>query len=56
MRMILGLLLLAAFSGCSTTHEVRYVYQDGDFGVVGLPENTDEWPDALSASGRGVDG
>jgi hypothetical protein len=23
---------------------VRYVYQDGQFGVVGIPENTDRWP------------
>ena len=27
--------------GCTSTTGVRYVYQDGDFGVVGLPENTD---------------
>jgi hypothetical protein len=23
---------------------VRYVYQDGSFGVIGMPENTDKWP------------
>jgi hypothetical protein len=31
-------------SGCAPTHGVRYVYQDRDFGVVGMPENTDCWP------------
>ena len=46
MRTTFGLLALLALctSGCATTHAVRYVYQDGDFGVVGLPENTDRWP------------
>jgi hypothetical protein len=31
-------------SGCATTQSVRYVYQDGTFGVIGMPENTDRWP------------
>jgi hypothetical protein len=43
LRLILGLLALTSL-GCSTIHDVRYVYQDADFGVIGLPENTDEWP------------
>jgi hypothetical protein len=30
--------------GCATTENVRYVYQDRDFGVIGMPANTDEWP------------
>lgn len=30
--------------GCATTGDVRYVYQDGQFGVVGLPKNTSQWP------------
>jgi hypothetical protein len=30
--------------GCATTQGVRYVYQDRDFGVIGMPENTDDWP------------
>ena len=30
--------------GCASTQEARYVYQDGQFGVVGIPENTDHWP------------
>jgi hypothetical protein len=41
---VLLLLALVTFAGCSTIHDVRYVYQDADFGVVGLPENTDDWP------------
>ncbi len=37
--------ILAAFcGGCASSQGVRYVYQDGDYGVVGLPENTDRWP------------
>jgi hypothetical protein len=44
MRPIIGMLFVSVFAGCSTTHDVRYVYQDGDYGVVGLPENTDNWP------------
>ena len=37
--------LLAAFSsGCATTQSVRYVYQDKNFGVIGMPENTNRWP------------
>jgi len=35
---------LLSVSGCATTENVRYVYQDRDFGVIGMPENTDEWP------------
>ena len=33
-----------ASTGCATSQGVRYVYQDGNFGVVGMPENTDRWP------------
>ena len=40
----LSLLLPLALTGCATTNAARYVYQDGEFGVVGLPENTDHWP------------
>jgi hypothetical protein len=36
--------VLPLLTGCATTTGVRYVYQDGDFGVVGIPENTDRWP------------
>ena len=31
-------------SGCASDGSVRYVYQDKDFGVVGMPENTNRWP------------
>ena len=41
-------ILIAVFaaysSGCATTQSVRYVYQDKDFGVIGMPENTNKWP------------
>lgn len=30
--------------GCAGTGQVRYVYQDGQSGVIGLPENTSHWP------------
>jgi hypothetical protein len=36
--------LVAALSGCAENETVRYVYQDSDFGVIGMPENTDRWP------------
>jgi hypothetical protein len=36
--------LLPFLAGCATETGARYVYQDGDFGVVGIPENTDRWP------------
>ena len=42
---MLTLLLAASLSGgCAGSQGVRYVYQDGNFGVVGMPENTDHWP------------
>jgi hypothetical protein len=37
-------LFAALSSGCATTQSVRYVYQDKDFGVIGMPENTNRWP------------
>src|SRR6185312_15826654 len=37
-----ALAVFVLVSGCS--HQVRYVYQDHDFGVIGMPENSDEWP------------
>jgi len=40
--LILGWALLSG--GCAASHGVRYVYQDGDFGVVGMPENSNAWP------------
>ena len=42
---MLAILVLASLSGgCASSQGVRYVYQDGNFGVVGMPENTDRWP------------
>src|SRR5262249_52341266 len=39
------LIVLPAFAtGCEATKGVRYVYQERDFGVVALPENTNCWP------------
>src|SRR3954452_1355472 len=40
---VAGLLLLGS-AGCATPGQARYVYQDGQFGVVGIPENTSQWP------------
>lgn len=31
-------------SGCAGIREVRYVYQDGSSGVIGMPENSSRWP------------
>ena len=30
--------------GCVGVGDARYVYQDGQFGVVGIPSNTETWP------------
>ena len=43
-KMLASLLLVSLGSGCASSQGVRYVYQDGNFGVVGMPENTDRWP------------
>lgn len=37
------LIELASF-GCCTMRDARYVYQDGQCGVVGIPEDTSRWP------------
>ena len=41
---VASVLLLAGLSGCAATNQARYVYQDGQYGVVGIPENTSTWP------------
>ncbi len=41
---LLGIVLGAGTLGCAGVGEVRYVYQDGQSGVIGLPENTSRWP------------
>jgi hypothetical protein len=40
---VLGLVGLA-LPGCASLSEARYVYQDGEFGVVAIPRNTPEGP------------
>jgi hypothetical protein len=52
MRASLTLLLLASLSGCAQTNGVRYVYQDRDFGVIGMPENTDCSPTHYRSQGE----
>lgn len=44
LRFAAAALVAASAAGCAGTNQARYVYQDGDFGVVGIPENTDHWP------------
>ena len=41
-------------SGCATTGQARYVYQDGQYGVVGIPENTSVWPNYYRASAEAL--
>ena len=41
-------------SGCATTGQARYVYQDGQYGVVGIPENTSVWPTYYRASAEAL--
>lgn len=36
--------LAALGPGCATSQPVRYVYQDHEFGVIGMPENSNRWP------------
>jgi hypothetical protein len=33
-------LLMAACGGCKTPQYARYIYQDGEFGVIGIPQNS----------------
>jgi hypothetical protein len=48
MRRFLGWFVAVSWAclsgGCAASQGVRYVYQDGDYGVVGMPENSDAWP------------
>jgi hypothetical protein len=32
--------LAAALCGCKSQPDARYIYQDGDFGVIGIPQNS----------------
>ncbi len=38
-KIVLGVVALF-LAGCASTPDARYVYQDGDFGVVAIPKNT----------------
>ena len=40
--------------GCAATGQARYVYQDGQFGVVGIAENTSVWPNYYRASAEAL--
>lgn len=31
---------LAGFAGCRSQPDARYIYQDGEFGVIGIPQNS----------------
>jgi hypothetical protein len=42
--LLLALPLMVTGMGCASTEQARYVYQDREFGVVGIPANTDRWP------------
>ncbi len=43
-KIVACLWFVALSGGCASSQGVRYVYQDGNFGVVGMPENTDRFP------------
>jgi hypothetical protein len=46
-KMGVGVLLAMVWlvmPGCASTSDARYVYQDGEFGVVAIPKNTTEGP------------
>ncbi len=40
LQIIACLSVALALIGCATQPEARYVYQDGEFGVIGIPRNT----------------
>ena len=41
---IVACLWAVGSAGCAASGQARYVYQDGQYGVVGIPENTSQWP------------
>src|SRR4051794_28788029 len=41
---IVSAMLGGTLAGCSGSREARYVYQDGQYGVIGIPQNTKRWP------------
>ncbi|WP_422923549.1 hypothetical protein [Singulisphaera sp. PoT] len=40
LRLTICLACAGALSGCASQPDARYVYQDGEFGVIGIPRNT----------------
>jgi hypothetical protein len=34
----------STLAGCAVVPDARYVYQDGQYGVVAIPKNTSVWP------------
>jgi hypothetical protein len=36
---VLGVIVMAS-CGCKTQQNARYIYQDGEFGVIGIPQNS----------------
>lgn len=42
-RLVASIVLAAiapAFAGCRSQPDARYIYQDGEFGVIGIPQNS----------------
>lgn len=37
---IIAIVLAAGMSGCMSQPDARYIYQDGEFGVIGIPQNS----------------
>ena len=40
--------------GCASTSDARYVYQDGEFGVVAIPQNTPRGPNHYRAQAEAL--
>ncbi len=36
----LSVAIALAFAGCRSQPDARYIYQDGEFGVIGIPQNS----------------
>lgn len=37
---LIAIVLAAGMSGCMSQPDARYIYQDGEFGVIGIPQNS----------------
>lgn len=51
---IVGGLALLAMSGCASTSDARYVYQDGEFGVIAIPRNAPDGPEHYRAQAESL--